>query len=65
MKYPTHIVEFYYDEQLKKSVSVEASRTEIALIIALNALINSKTTSLVNNYIMYDINNKCTYKGEI
>ncbi len=65
MKYPTHIVEFYYDDQLKKSVSVEASRTEIVLIIALNKLINSNTTSLVNNYIMYDINAKRVFKGEL
>lgn len=65
MEYPSHIIEFYYNDQLKKSVSVEASRTEIALIIALNKLINSTSTSLVNNYIMYDINAKCTFKGEL
>lgn len=65
MEYPTHIVEFYYDDQLKQSVSVEASRTEIVLIIALNKLINSTTTSLVNNYIMYDINAKRVFKGEL
>ena len=63
-EYPSHIVEFYYDTELKASVSVKASRTEIALIIALNKLINSTTTSLVNNYIMYNINNKRVYKGE-
>lgn len=65
MTHPTHVIEFYYDEQFKSSVPVKASRNEIALINALNNLINSTSTSLVNNYIMYDIDNKKTYKGEL
>lgn len=65
MKYPTHIVEFYYDDIIKSTVSVEASTNKIALIIALNKLINSNSTSLVNKYIIYNIDNKLTYKGEL
>ena len=61
-KYPNYIVEFYFDDICKTTVSTEASRTEIALIIALNELL-AKTNIVVNNYIIYDIDNRKTYKG--
>ena len=38
-KYPNYIVEFYFDDEHKATVSTEASRTEIALIIAFNKLL--------------------------
>ena len=43
-------------------VSTEASRTEIALIIALNKLL-TKTNIVANSYIIYDVDNRKTYKG--
>ena len=61
-EYPNYIVEFYFDDEHKTTVSTEASRTEIALIIALNELLK-KTNILANNYIIYDIDNKTTYRG--
>lgn len=61
-EYPNYIVEFYFDDICKTTVSTEASRTEIALIIALNKLL-TKTSIVVNNYIIYDIDNRKTYKG--
>ena len=61
-EYPNYIVEFYFDDEHKTTVSTEASRTEIALIIALNELLK-KTNILANKYIIYDINNRTTYRG--
>ena len=61
-EYPNYIVEFYFDDEHKTTVSTEASRTEIALIIAFNELL-TKTKILANNYIVYDIDNGKTYKG--
>ena len=61
-EYPNYIVEFYFDDICKTTVSTEASRTEIALIIACNKLL-TKTNIVVNNYIIYDIDNRKTYKG--
>ena len=61
-EYPNYIVEFYFEDEHKATVSTEASRTEIALIIALNELL-TKTNILANNYIIYDIDNRKTYKG--
>ena len=61
-EYPNYIVEFYFDDEYKTTVSTEASRTEIALIIALNELL-TKTKILANKYIIYDIDNEKTYKG--
>ena len=60
--YPNYVVEFYFDDEYKTTVSTESSRTEIALIIALNKLL-TKTSIVVNNYIIYDIDNRKTYKG--
>ena len=62
-EYPNYIVEFYFDDEHKTTVSTEASRTEIALIIALNELL-TKTSIVANKYIIYDIDNKETYKGD-
>ena len=62
-EYPNYIVEFYFDDEHKATVSTEASRTEIALIIALNKLL-TKTGIVANKYIIYDIDNKETYKGD-
>ena len=62
-EYPNYIVEFYFDYEHKATVSTEASRTEIALIIALNELL-TKTGIVANKYIIYDIDNKETYKGD-
>lgn len=61
-EYPNYIVEFYFDDEHKATVSTEASRTEIALIIAFNELLK-KTNILANKYIIYDIDNRKTYKG--
>lgn len=61
-EYPNYIVEFYFDDEHKATVSTEASRTEIALIIALNELL-TKTSIVANKYIIYDIDNRKTYKG--
>ena len=61
-EYPNYIVEFYFDDEHKATVSTEASRTENALIIALNELL-TKTNILANKYIIYDIDNRKTYKG--
>ena len=61
-EYPNYIVQFYFDDIYKTTVSTEASRTEIALIIALNELL-TKTGIVANNYIIYDIDNRKTYKG--
>ena len=61
-EYPNYIIEFYFDDICKTTVSTEASRTEIALIIAFNELL-TKTNILANNYIIYDIDNRKTYKG--
>ena len=60
--YPNYVVHFYFDDKFKSTVSTEASRTEIALIIALNELL-TKTNILANNYIIYDIDNREMYKG--
>ena len=62
-EYPNYIVEFYFDDEHKATVSTEASRTENALIIAFNELL-TKTNILANNYIIYDIDNRETYKGK-
>ena len=61
--YPNYIVEFYFDDEHKATVSTEALRTEIALIIALNKLLTKTNVDLVNKYIIYDIDNRKTYKG--
>ena len=61
-EYPNYIVEFYFEDEHKATVSTEASRTGIALIIALNELL-TKTGIVANKYIIYDIDNKETYKG--
>ena len=61
-EYPNYIVEFYFDDIWKTTVSTEASRTEIALIIALNKLL-TKTNIVANSYIIYDVDNRKTYKG--
>lgn len=60
--YPNYVVHFYFDDKFKTTVSTEASRTENALIIAFNELL-TKTNILANNYIIYDIDNRETYKG--
>ena len=62
-EYPNYIIEFYFDDEHKATVSTEASRTEIALIIAFNKLLTKTNVDLVNNYIIYDIDNRKTYKG--
>lgn len=62
-EYPNYIVEFYFDDEHKATVSTEASRTEIALIIALNELLKKTNVDLANKYIIYDIDNTKTYKG--
>lgn len=62
-EYPNYIVEFYFEDEHKATVSTEASRTEIALIIAFNELLK-KTGIVANKYIIYDIDNKETYKGD-
>lgn len=62
-EYPNYIVEFYFDDEYKTTVSADASRAEIALIIAFNKLITKTNVDLVNNYIIYDIDNGKTYKG--
>ena len=61
-EYPNYVVHFYFDDKFKMTVSTEASRTEIALIIALNKLI-TKTNIVANSYIIYDVDNRKTYKG--
>ena len=61
-EYPNYIVEFYFEDEHKATVSTEASRTEIALITALNKLL-TKTSIVANSYIIYDIDNRKTYKG--
>ena len=61
-EYPNYIVEFYFEDEYKTTVSTEASRTENALIIALNELL-TKTNIVANSYIIYDIDNRKTYKG--
>lgn len=61
-EYPNYIVEFYFDDEHKATVSAEASRTEIALIIALNELL-TKTSIVSNKYIIYDIDNRKTFTG--
>ena len=61
-EYPNYVVHFYFDDKFKTTVSTEASRTENALIIAFNELL-TKTNILANNYIIYDIDNEKTYKG--
>ena len=60
--YPNYVVHFYFDDKFKTTVSTEASRTENALIIAFNELL-TKTNILANNYIIYDIDNRRTHKG--
>ena len=60
--YPNYIVEFYFDDEHKATVSTEASRTEIALIIALNELL-TKISIVSNKYIIYDIDNRKTFTG--
>ena len=61
-EYPNYIVEFYFDDEHKATVNTEASRTEIALIIALNKLL-TKTNIVANSYIIYDIDNRTTHRG--
>ena len=61
-EYPNYVVHFYFDDKFKTTVSTEASRTENALIIALNELL-TKTSIVANSYIIYDIDNRKTYKG--
>ena len=60
--YPNYVVHVYFDDKFKTTVSTEASRTEIALIIALNKLL-TKTSIVANSYIIYDVDNRKTYKG--
>ena len=60
--YPNYVVHFYFDDKFKMTVSTEASRTEIALIIAFNKLL-TKTNIVANSYIIYDIDNRKSYKG--
>lgn len=62
-EYPNYIVEFYFDDEHKTTVSTEASRTEIALITAFNELLTKTNVDLANKYIIYDIDNRKTYKG--
>ena len=62
-EYPNYVVEFYFNDKCKTTVSTEASRTEIALIIAFNKILKKTDIGLVNNYIIYDIDNGETYKG--
>ena len=62
-EYPNYIVEFYFDDEHKATVSTEASRTEIALIMAFNELLTKTNVDLANKYIIYDIDNRETYKG--
>lgn len=62
-EYPNYVVEFYFDDKYKTTVSTEASRTENALIIALNELLTKTNVDLANKYIIYDIDNRKTYKG--
>lgn len=62
-EYPNYIIEFYFDDEHKATVSTEASRTEIALIIAFNELLKKTNVDLANKYIIYDIDNRKTYKG--
>lgn len=62
-EYPNYLVEFYFDNELKTTVSAKTSRTEIALIIAFNELLTKTNVDLVNNYIIYDIDNRKNYKG--
>ena len=61
-EYPNYVVHFYFDDKFKTTVSTEASRTENALIIAFNELLK-KTNILANKYIIYDVDNRKTYKG--
>ena len=61
-EYPNYIVHFYFDDKFKTTVSTEASRTENALIIAFKELL-TKTNIVANSYIIYDIDNRKTYKG--
>ena len=61
-EYPNYIVEFYFEDEYKTTVSTEASRTENDLLIALNELL-TKTNIVANSYIIYDIDNRKTYKG--
>ena len=61
-EYPNYVVAFYFDDEHKATVGTEASRTEIALIIALNKLL-TKTSIVANNYIIYDIDNRKKYTG--
>ena len=61
-EYPNYIVEFYFEDEHKVTVITEASRAEIALIIAFNKLL-TKTNIVANSYIIYDIDNRKTYKG--
>ena len=61
-EYPNYVVHFYFDDKFKTTVSTEASRTENALIIAFNELL-TKTNIVANSYIIYDIDNRKTYKG--
>ena len=60
--YPNYVVHFYFDDKFKTTVSTEASRTENALIIAFNKLL-TKTNIVANSYIIYDIDNRKSYKG--
>ena len=60
--YPNYVVHFYFDDEHKVTVITEASRTEIALIIAFNELL-TKTSIVANSYIIYDIDNRKSYKG--
>ena len=61
-EYPNYIVEFYFEDEHKATVSTEASRTENALIIAFTELL-TKTNIVANSYIIYDIDNRKSYKG--
>ena len=61
-EHPNYIIGFYFDDEHKTTVSTEASSTEIALIIAFNELL-TKPNILANNYIIYDIDNRKTCKG--
>ena len=62
-EYPNYVVHFYFDDKFKTTVSTEASRTESALIIAFNELL-AKTNIVANSYIIYDIDNRKSYKGK-
>ena len=61
-EYPNYILEFYFADEQKATVCTEASRTEIALIIAFNKLI-TKTNIVADSYLISDLDNRKRYKA--